>query len=69
MNKESKKHLYIIYKGQWRTKDCHTIAEYQRRDCFIRKIKSLGYEKYWGAIASNENTFQSTFGDYHIMIF
>lgn len=69
MKKKQACHVYIIYKGQWQTKDFHEIAEYRRKDFFIKRLRQLGYEKYYGQIHPNDTEFVSTFGDYHIIIF
>lgn len=61
-------HVYIIYQGDYQCKNYREIARYTKRAYFIRKLKALGYEKYWNVIPRSDEELEKSFGQYHLII-
>lgn len=59
---------YNIFKGTYNCRDWRLVGAYKTKARFIKALKRLGYEKYWGEITTQDTQFQEKFGEYTIVI-
>lgn len=59
---------YTIYTGTYNTSSFHIIASYNSKKWFIKKLRYLCYEQYWGSVDENTTEFYKSFGSYSLII-